>query len=309
MGEWKDGVIQTGVDKLMEYLKKEKEVRVDEAADSLEVDPETVITWAKSLEQSGLAELRYTARRGRVISISGKEKKTEEVMEEVKEDASESVEKLADLGREKGRMDRFKDILDRLEQHISDDEEFVEELREEQSGAGRDIKELETFIDDLESVEEDVSGLKEHLDALKKDIEVLSQLDALKQSASEPEPTESEQADGGGMSPLYPLKKLVSLVPRPRSKTAALACSVCEKEFDTEQGLDMHKRLTGHGEESGGGQEPVRGKQESPERHGGDESDETFKCPTCDKQFDSLRGIQTHMGMTHDEKYRGGDTS
>lgn len=303
MGEWKDGVIQTGVDKLMEYLRKEREVRVDEAADSLGVEPKTIITWAKSLQDSGLAELRYTARSGRILRVAEDESKTEDVMGDVQEDIVEGMEQIADLGREKARLDRFQDILSRLEKHLSEDESFAEELREKRSDAEDTLDELEAFIDDLDTVEEDVSDLKKHLDQLQQDIGVLTKLDALREKASEPEgqgeQEQEETSAGTKISPLYPLKKLASVLSFRSGKSPERVCEDCGKEFDTEQGLHTHQRLTGHS----GVTDEDSGSDVSDGESVSEVAGETFKCPECDKVFDSLRGIQTHMGMAHDEKY------
>ncbi len=303
--EWKDQVIETGVDKLMEYLRKEREVRVDEAAQSLEVDADTVITWAKSLQESGLAELQYTARRGRIIRIVADEKKPEQVMEDMQEDMAEEIEQLADLGREQARIDRFQDILSRLEDYLANDEEFIEELVAERDDIAADLDEIRSLVDDLDMVEEDVETLERHLDTLKRDIEAVTKLDQLKQQTVQADEHDtSVDEDEQNMSPLYPVKKLVSLVPSIRGRMRnEIACPVCEKTFDTQEGLTTHKRVTGHYQDR---EEPGQSDQTG---NTGEPVEDTFTCTECGSTFDSLHGVRTHMGMKHNAKYRESENS
>jgi DNA repair exonuclease SbcCD ATPase subunit len=288
--EWKDQVITTGVDKLMEYLRKEREVRVDEAARSLEVDTDTIITWAKSLQESGLAELEYTARSGRIVRILEDETKSEEVIEDMQDEVSETVEQLADLGRERARIDRFHDVLSRLQAYLEKDEAFVAELKDERDDISDDLDELTTFIEDLDTVEDDVDDLQRHLEQLQRDIDVLTKLDRLKEQAVG-DADSGDDDTGTGMGPLYPLKRLAAALPsfgRLRGGGGGATCDVCGKTFDTEQGLETHRQVTGH----------------EPDDTGGDAgATETFKCPECDRVFQSEHGLRTHMGMAHDEKY------
>lgn len=83
--------IETGVDRLLHYVRGQDDVDLAEAAEALGADTETVLDWASALDDAGLIEIHHSVRRGRVLVASGKA--TPDKMEEAREAAEEAVER------------------------------------------------------------------------------------------------------------------------------------------------------------------------------------------------------------------------
>lgn len=243
MAEWKDHLIQTGVDKLMEYLENEHEVTVPDAADSLDVDDETVIRWAKSLEESGLAEMTYTASRGRIIRLSDDVDETEETKAALEEAVDEHLDAISRLQEEQARLERFEDVLERMEDRLEQDESAAWELESKAENADTDIEELDTFEDHLTAAEEELETLADQIEELERDLQVLLKLDEWQELQADAAP-----ADAGETAGL--LERLLQLLPGSPLGGKTFKCEHCEQEFDTERGLETHKGMVHDMEDS-----------------------------------------------------------
>lgn len=275
MVEWKNGLIQTGIDKLMEYLRKEREVGVEEAANSLGVDQETVLVWAKSLQKSGLAEIKYTARRGRILRIIEDVEKSDGVLEDVKGDVSERMKKITQLGRERARLERFEDVMNRIEHRLQKDEDTANELQKQYEEMGQDLDEMEQYLHDLGTVEEDMDELKTHIEDLKRDLDVL-------ETISKHKPDKQGKKDAERKTSLFgKLKGAIPFVSG--SKTT---------------GSESRDENADEGPDDEPGDEPEDAPEEMKEPDD-TATGETFKCEECERVFDTNRGLKTHVGMVH----------
>ncbi len=249
MADWEDDRIRTGIDKLMKYLEREKEVNVSEAADSLDVDRDTVLTWAKSLQQSGLAEIKYTARRGRILRIAGGPDDTEETVEEAKDRVSQHIQKLSSLAEEQARLERFENVMKRMESRLEDDEHTADSLLEEYEKMGADLEELEEYLNDVRAVETDIGELESHIDELKQDLKVLSavgrnRIEALHDGEEVEIPQQSNSI----------LSRITNSIPflgrsGEQDERETFKCEQCGKTFDTRRGIKTHHGMVHRKEE------------------------------------------------------------
>lgn len=283
MSKWEDGLIKTGVDKLMQYLRQEEEVGIEEAADSLGVDKDIVIKWAKSLQDSGLAEINYTASKGRRLKLADGVERSKEKLAEARKDAEGRLEELSELGSEKARMKRFEDALKRIQKELSHDEDTAEDLREHVSTMNDDLDILQAYLDDIEEAEEDVSELREKLKDIENDIEEISELEF---DAVEDAESASEAEERGDLEEREEQSENASGV------ESSLE-TVEEQSDDERTRSNPVRKITGK----------LKGLVPSFGRGKSDEDDGTYSCDQCGKQFESVRGLQTHQGMVHKHDY------
>lgn len=102
--------IKTPVDMLLDYLKKVKETRSDQAAKALGLTVEQIEEWADVLEEHDLAEIGYSPLKGMIISVKTPAKVEGE--EEVKEEVKEKFKAPIKVKRAPGR--RFSKLFERL---------------------------------------------------------------------------------------------------------------------------------------------------------------------------------------------------
>lgn len=231
MAEWKEKLIRTDIDKLLTYLQEEESIPLREASSALGVEKETVLDWARSLEDAGLITISYSATKGKMLNLGKDGEAVEEQVKEAKKEAVENVRKAREWNKERARIRRFEDTLDRLEETLERDEKSVEKLRKHLDDMEEDASPLTEYSDDVETAEEEIEQLKEHLDGLKDDIEVI---ETLQKHAPEEE---------GGL--LSRIKKALPF----GGGEETFKCEDCEKEFDTMRGLKTHHGMVHGGEE------------------------------------------------------------
>lgn len=181
-----DRLIHTGIDRLLDYLEGKDEVEVREAATALGADRETVITWANALEDAGLIDITFSARRGRVMRPVD-EDVDEEAIEQAREETADRAEKAAAFADDESDLERFATELERLKELLDEVEDDAGAVTDRIDPSDRER--LEAVLDDIDAAEADVAELRDELD------EVLSGLRVLEQLAEEG-PAED---DGGGL--------------------------------------------------------------------------------------------------------------
>lgn len=273
MAEWEDGQIQTGIDKLMEYLQKEKEVNVEEAASSLDVEPETVLTWAKSLEESGLAEVTYTARRGRLIrSADGGNE--DEAIEEAKDRISSQIEQISKLAEEKPRLERFEDVVKRMEKRLERDEKTADRIHEQYDDMGEELEELTDYLQDVRELETDIADLEDHIDQLKQDMTILSQIDRDRLES----PGDGQIQEETRISRITTrIKRAITVLPgiggSDTSGRETFKCKQCGKTFDNQRGLKTHRGMVHTEKEHDTDPDPGAGMDAGPDSEPGSDTD------------------------------------
>lgn len=220
-------LIETGIDRLMDYLEEEKAVAVSEAADSLGADEETVLTWAESLEDAGLLTITFSARKGKILRPAPQLTNTEEQEDAVREQADDKIEQAKQWNREKARIDRFEDALNRLQELLNEDERNAKQLKKELGAV--DAEGFEQYDADVAAAEDDIADLKQRLDALKQDIDTLAQLEERRKKEKTAE-NKTETRSRWSWLPFVGGK----------TKTETFKCEQCERVFDTEKGLKTH---------------------------------------------------------------------
>lgn len=326
MTEWDDNLISTGIDRLLQYMQSQEEAEVDEAADFLGVDPETVIHWAKALEESDLVDVTYTATRGRVIQLKQADsEEAEEQIEEAKEEAAQKIEE-AGMENEKKRIEQFETVLERLEEVLEQDAKDMEELRDEVGS--EDLRKIEAYLDDIEATEKDVEGLLNDLEDVLADISVVRALRQHRAAASDARDARSEllavdaekehtceECDAA----FYTRVGLRMHREVFGHNETIYGCADCGKSFETEKGLHIHEGMKGHGSEPGGVMARIRsmlggtGTLKCAEcestfkdvdeirahQHGTGHRVNPLRCDRCRSRFETLGGLHAHEEMIH----------
>ncbi|PSH01494.1 MAG: hypothetical protein BRC26_03400, partial [Nanohaloarchaea archaeon QH_8_44_6] len=95
--DWKDLVIETGVDNLLNYLVEEKEAPVSQISEELGVAEDQAKTWAEALDEKGFLEKNHSARKGMILKYTDKnQEKANEKLQKMREEVekkSETVKK------------------------------------------------------------------------------------------------------------------------------------------------------------------------------------------------------------------------
>ncbi|MDY6773936.1 MAG: hypothetical protein SVS85_01950 [Candidatus Nanohaloarchaea archaeon] len=215
--------IQTGVDRLLEYVQENGEVELKEASEALGAERETAMSWASALEDSGLIEIHYSARRGRVlVPVEGGV--SEDKVEEAREGTAEELEESEILEQEQTEIEQYKEVLDRIRESLEEDEKKGRNLEDELSG--ENLQKLRNYLEELGETEEEVDHLEEELDDIVSGLKVLEEME--KESGRN---AESKEGRLGGLKYLLPWK----------SRT--FKCEECGREFDTERGLETHRGM------------------------------------------------------------------
>lgn len=223
--EWKDHLITTSVDRLLEYLAEEKSASVSQAAKDLDVSEEMIEVWASALTDADMVTKSYSARRGTVLEIADTKKareKMEEVREETEDELEKASEEIDDEHEEiQAARERLKEIADDLEQRLEADrrlEEDIEALQEEETElADAEDERTQELLTLLHSIEDDMASIDEldqELEAFRERRETIaSNLKALEKLEQHIE----QRTDSGHQ------------------------CDDCGRRFDTEKGLKIHR--------------------------------------------------------------------
>lgn len=183
-----DRLITTGVDRLLDLVEDRGRVRVEEAATDLGADRETIITWAESLADSGIIDIHFSARSGRILELAD-EPVDEETVDQVREETSDHVKELSRIEEAEEELERFTDILDRIEDGLEDSESGVTEARDRLADA-TDLEEVRDVLDSIETAEDDLDALESHLEDAVAGLRMLEKL--------EREPAADENDDPAG---------------------------------------------------------------------------------------------------------------
>ncbi|MFB6294619.1 MAG: hypothetical protein ABEI97_02575, partial [Candidatus Nanohaloarchaea archaeon] len=198
-----------------------------EAADALGVEEATVRGWAESLEDSGLIEVRYSARKGRVLSpVEGEV--TEEQLEEARQETEEHLGKVAEFQEGEEELERVQDML----------EDLKEELREKE-GEALELEHLidEDHVSDLERFRENVIESEIEIDELEARLDsVIAGLNVMELMA-EDIGYDVEEDDGGL------LHRIKSAVLPSGGGGTTYTCRDCGAAFDSKHGVKVHRGM------------------------------------------------------------------
>lgn len=162
--EWKDLVLKTGADRLLELVTKYGRVSLDDASSMLNIEPKIIEAWAKALKNEKLISLTYD-NLGNLILESNKKtkevnlKKIEEVRNQV-EITIDRIEKITEL-EERG--------MSINKAHITNFEKLLK----------KDISEIEDLKEELENIREKKDELVEAIKKIHKDEEALGKTEKI----------------------------------------------------------------------------------------------------------------------------------
>lgn len=226
-----DRLIETGIDRLLDLVVDRGELEVSEAAAELGAEEDTVVTWAESLEDAGIIDIHFSARRGRVLTPV-EEDVSEEAVEQVREETADHVRELSSIEAAETELDRFADVLDRIEEGLSGSEADIAETRDRLSDAD-DLEEVADVLDSIEAAEADAESLEAHLEEAVAGLRVLEELERAQEDGT----GEADEGDGGLLAGLR------SLWPFGGDGEDGFTCSDCGAEFETEKGLETHRGM------------------------------------------------------------------
>jgi len=177
----KKDIIETKVDKLLDYINMRGEVTSVIASEALDIPLEQIEEWAKPLEDSEMIKIKYSPLQGMILVsnlVSAKELKTKVgEFKNRKEELKKVQEKL------EGAFAKYEGILPELDYEIKEiSKGYAQKLKEAKSGKAkgdreRVLKELEFMRERLESHEKELSALQGEknelnrlIDTFKKDL-------------------------------------------------------------------------------------------------------------------------------------------
>ncbi len=226
-----DPVITTGIDRLMDYVAGRDEAPVQDAAEALGVDRDTIVMWANALEDAGLIEIRFSARRGRVLVPTSGDV-DDEALDEVREETKEAVAEIQELRQAETELEEFEDLLERIEEGLDTSEDEVRDIGKALGGAD-DLEAVREFVEDLETAEEDIADMQERLD------DAIAGLKVLERMVEEQDESDDDTGrEGPGL-----LGRLVRAIPFVGGGEERFKCEECGKEFGTEHGLKTHRGI------------------------------------------------------------------
>ncbi len=165
----KKGVIETGVDKLVELVERKKKISIAEAAKELSVPKSVIEEWASFLEEKEIINTSYSLTNTylvkREISKSELEKKKKEI-ESHKEAFVRKVESaLALIEKETAGLSELKENFRNLSSEI---EEHVKKVQ-------KDLEKLERYEDLKKEIDNEIvsqrARFEEELEKVRRDIE------------------------------------------------------------------------------------------------------------------------------------------
>lgn len=177
MSAWKDHLIKTDVDKLLEYIRAEEEVSLRDASSALGAENSTVLDWARSLEDAGIITIGYSARKGKMLRLNTDNEDIDATADEVKAEAGQKLWKARRWSKEQARLRRFEDALERLKEELEKDEKSAAKLRAELEDEEADLDDVMQSAEDIEEAEEELEELRSDLKDIKKDLSVLEKLE------------------------------------------------------------------------------------------------------------------------------------
>ncbi|MCJ7450507.1 MAG: hypothetical protein MUP58_02095, partial [Candidatus Nanohaloarchaeota archaeon QJJ-9] len=157
-----ENIITTEIDKLLELVSERGQVSVEKASEELGIPNDRIKTWAEALEEDGLIERVYSARKGTVL----KKKKKEEAEKEIykfKEEVEEELGDIIEIVKKREGLKELEKDLKNIKNTLEDCEGFKDEktLDEIVKIVQKDEKELkskeaeEAIVNVLEGVEKE----------------------------------------------------------------------------------------------------------------------------------------------------------
>ena len=203
MAQWKEAMLETGIDQLLEIVSERKSISANDISKELSLPVETIETWAEILSKENILSVEYD-RSGKLIltnkvsNVKEKKNKVEGLRDEIDSEVSgieQNVKEEAKMMREEHKsIERFEDVIKReygeslkLEnklKEISAREDNLQNLlkliEEEESKIKKDnltINQIiKTKIDQIKKTEKNLKIFEAQKDRLFKDIEIIKRL-------------------------------------------------------------------------------------------------------------------------------------
>lgn len=210
--DWKNIVIETGVDTLLNYLAENGEVSSSQISKDLGVSESRIKEWAKALESKDFIEKNYSARRGLILTYTKENKdqidsKLKEVKEEVEQETERVKDEMVSRGTEiKNQKKKLRDLSEELEDNREKEDEIKEKLEEledlekqleeklEQQKNKREkahsksvklLSRIDNTLNRVDEAEEESEKFEKEAEEIKKKVKALKKLEQHSQKVEE----------------------------------------------------------------------------------------------------------------------------
>ncbi len=146
----KTDVIETGVDKLVELIKKEKRISVKSAAVKLGVSTALIEEWANFLEEEGLIDIDYKVTTPYLVE----KQLSKEQLEEKKQQFYQEKEIL--LRKAENTLEFLDDQGEEIKTIRQEFKRFKDDIEKEIEFAKRDLRELEDTLANIKKKEKEI---------------------------------------------------------------------------------------------------------------------------------------------------------
>lgn len=213
---------------MLSYVKRNGPVTFDAVVDELGVPHDTVDAWASSLEDADLIEVRYSARKGRILEPKAVAQEDEK-LEEVRKETEERLGRLAELSSGEENLEQFQTLLERLKRRLREREDETLALEDVFDDEHREA--LDRYRENLIESEIEVEELERELD------DVIAGMNMLSMMAEETGYDVSETEEKGFFA------RLKGLLPGRGGSSEEFTCTDCGTSFDSQHGVKVHRGL------------------------------------------------------------------
>ena len=163
MGDWKNTILLTGIDKLLEVIGSEGHITLGEASRELNIKPSIIESWATALAEDKMITTSYNTQGELVFKSTKKNLKVKEgKIEELKKDVDAAVESVeSDIDSEEKMLNVSKDHIRSFEHVLNSDINHIESFN-------KDLKKYDDKKDELVHL---VTRLKSEESTLEKQID------------------------------------------------------------------------------------------------------------------------------------------
>ncbi|MBW6462243.1 MAG: hypothetical protein K0B07_04315 [DPANN group archaeon] len=165
MEDWKDTILLTGIDKLLEVISSEGQTTLGEASRELNIKPSIIESWANALSESKMITTSYNSQGELVFKSTKKNLKVKTgKIEDLKRDVDNAIESVeSDLDTEEKMLNVSKGHIRSFEHVLNSDINHIELFNKDLKNYDHKKDELVTLVKKLKSEE---STLEKQIDMI-----------------------------------------------------------------------------------------------------------------------------------------------
>ncbi|NOQ56350.1 MAG: hypothetical protein GQ477_06120 [Nanohaloarchaea archaeon] len=165
MSDWKNTILLTGIDKLLEVIGSEGSITLGEASRELNIKPSIIESWANALSEDKMITTSYNSQGELVLRSTKKNLKVKEgKIEELKTDVNRAVDSVgSNLDEEENMLKISKDHIRSFEHVLNSDINHIESFNKDLKAYDNKKNELIHLVKKLKSEE---STLEKEIDKI-----------------------------------------------------------------------------------------------------------------------------------------------